>query len=102
MTITRSFTKKSILLQTPARRCKKIDAGVATEEDYILKAMVVRVLYGDEKHNLEALECQEKAVACTKLAHWYNDVVDSGFRSFNSITGTIHTPAGARFHGVPS
>jgi transposase len=26
-----------------------------------------------------------------KLAHWYNKVKDSGFRSFNSISATIHT-----------
>lgn len=27
----------------------------------------------------------------TKVAHWYNKVTDSGFRSFNSISATIHT-----------
>lgn len=33
----------------------------------------------------------DKRVAMTKLAHWYNDVADSGFHSFNTISGTIYT-----------
>ena len=28
---------------------------------------------------------KDKGVAYTKLAHWYNDVTDSGFKSFNTI-----------------
>ena len=34
---------------------------------------------------------KDKAVAYTKLAKWYNDVTDSGFKSFNTITATIYT-----------
>lgn len=33
----------------------------------------------------------DKAVAYTKLAHWYNQVTDSGFKSFNTISATIYT-----------
>jgi len=35
---------------------KNINANSATEEDYILKAMALRILYGDEEHNLQALD----------------------------------------------
>lgn len=34
---------------------------------------------------------KDKGVAYTKLAHWYNDVTDSGFKSFNTISATIYT-----------
>ena len=31
-----------------------------------------------------------KGVAYTKLAKWYNDVTDSGFKAFNTISATIY------------
>lgn len=34
---------------------------------------------------------KDKGVAYTKLARWYNDVTDSGFKSFNTISATIYT-----------
>ena len=34
---------------------------------------------------------KDKGVAYTKLAKWYNDVTDSGFKSFNTISATIYT-----------
>ena len=34
---------------------------------------------------------KDKRVAYTKLAHWYNDVTDSDFKAFNSISATIYT-----------
>jgi len=34
---------------------------------------------------------EDKKIAYTKLAKWYNDVSDSDFKSFNTIAGTIHT-----------
>lgn len=34
---------------------------------------------------------KDKGVAYTKLAHWYNEVTESGFDSFNSISATIYT-----------
>ena len=34
---------------------------------------------------------KDKRVAYTKLAHWYNDVTDSVFKAFNSISATIYT-----------
>ncbi len=32
----------------------------------------------------------DKGVAYTKLAHWYNQVTESGFDKFNSVTATIY------------
>lgn len=34
---------------------------------------------------------KEKGVAYAKLAKWYNDVTDSGFKAFNTISATIYT-----------
>ncbi|MEA4841474.1 MAG: transposase [Bacteroidales bacterium] len=31
-----------------------------------------------------------KSVAYTSLARWFNDVAESGFKSFNTISGTIY------------
>jgi transposase len=33
----------------------------------------------------------EKGIAYTKLAKWFNDVSESGFKSFNTITATVYT-----------
>jgi len=33
----------------------------------------------------------DKIIARTKLAHWYKDVEESGFKSFNTIAATIYT-----------
>ncbi|MFV0366030.1 MAG: transposase [Mangrovibacterium sp.] len=46
-------------------------------------------------HKLRLIYCQckdkDKGVAYTRLARWYNEVTDSGFHSFNTISATIHT-----------
>ena len=34
---------------------------------------------------------KEKGVAYTKLARWFNDVTDSGFKSFNTISTTVYS-----------
>lgn len=34
---------------------------------------------------------KDKASAYTKLARWYNEVTESGFKSFNTISATIYT-----------
>jgi len=34
---------------------------------------------------------KDKGVAYTKLAKWYNDVTESGFKSFNTISATIYS-----------
>lgn len=44
-------------------------------------------------HSLRMIfsKCKDKGVAYTKLAKWYNDVADSGFKSFNTISATIYS-----------
>jgi transposase len=34
---------------------------------------------------------KDKRIAYTKLARWFNDITDSGFKSFNTISATIYT-----------
>lgn len=34
---------------------------------------------------------KDKGVAFTKLARWYNEVTDAGFKSFNTISATIYS-----------
>lgn len=36
-------------------------------------------------------QCKDKSVALTRLAHWYNDVEEAGFKSFNTVTATVYT-----------
>ena len=44
-------------------------------------------------HSLRLIysKTKEKGVALTKLAHWYKDIEESGFKSFNTIAATIYT-----------
>lgn len=43
-------------------------------------------------HSLRMIftKTKEKGVAYTKLAKWFNDITDSGFKSFNTISATIY------------
>jgi len=43
-------------------------------------------------HSLRLIfsKTEVKGVAYTKLARWFNDVTDSGFKSFNTISATIY------------
>lgn len=34
---------------------------------------------------------KDKSIALTKLARWYNEVTDSGFKSFNTISATMYS-----------
>ena len=47
----------------------------------------------DLTHSLRLIfsKTKDKALAYTKLARWYNDVSESGFKSFNTISATIYT-----------
>ncbi len=59
-TAIREFDKKHFT-QCDALVQKNIDAGVALEEDYLLKAMVTRILFDTQEKNIEALEYIQKA-----------------------------------------
>ena len=44
-------------------------------------------------HSLRLIfsKTKDKGVAYTKLAKWYNEVTESGFKSFNTISATIYS-----------
>lgn len=44
-------------------------------------------------HNLRMIfsHTKTKGVAYTKLAHWFRDITESGFKSFNTISATIYS-----------
>ncbi|MCK5168461.1 MAG: transposase [Bacteroidales bacterium] len=47
----------------------------------------------DLTHKLRLIysKTKDKGVAFTKLARWYNEVTDAGFKSFNTISATIYS-----------
>jgi beta-barrel assembly-enhancing protease len=59
------FTKCDDLVQ------KNINSGVATEDDYLLKAMVTRVLYDTQEKNMEALDYIQKAKSLNVLPNLF-------------------------------
>ncbi len=64
-----------------------------------MRAKVLFELYPDIKkaygltHSLRMIftQTKEKGVAYTKLARWFNDITDSGFKSFNTISATVYS-----------
>lgn len=89
-------TKKQLLARSRYLLFKSADKWSPSQKQ---RAKILFAQYPDIKkafdltHDLRLIfsKTKDKAVAYTKLAHWYNKVTDSGFRSFNSITATIHT-----------
>jgi transposase len=89
-------TKKQLLARSRYLLFKSPEKWSPSQKQ---RAKILFAQYPDIKeafsltHDLRLIyaKTKDKAVAYTKLAHWYNKVTDSGFRSFNSITGTIHT-----------
>lgn len=89
-------TKKQLLARSRYLLFKSPEKWSPSQKQ---RAKILFAQYPDIKeafsltHDLRLIyaKTKDKAVAYTKLAHWYNKVNDSGFRSFNSITGTIHT-----------
>jgi len=89
-------TKKQLLARSRYLLFKSPEKWSQSQKQ---RAKILFAQYPDIKkafsltHDLRLIyaKTKDKAVAYTKLAHWYNKVTDSGFRSFNSITGTVHT-----------
>lgn len=89
-------TKKQLLARSRYLLFKSANKWSDSQKQ---RAKILFAQYPDLKevygltHDLRLIfaKTKDKAVAYTKLAHWYNKVTDSGFRSFNSISGTIHT-----------
>ena len=64
-----------------------------------MRAKVLFELYPDIQnaygltHSLRMIftHTKEKGIAYTKLAKWFNDLTDSGFKSFNTISATVYS-----------
>ncbi len=89
-------TKKQLLARSRYLLFKSADKWSQSQKQ---RAKILFAQYPDIKkafdltHDLRSIfaKTKEKAVVYTKLAHWYNKVADSGFRSFNTISATIYT-----------
>lgn len=89
-------TKKQLLARS---RYLLFKSGDKWTEKQKQRAKLLFELYPDLKlaysltHSLRMIFSfnTDKTVARTKLAKWFNDVTDSGFKSFNSITATVYS-----------
>jgi len=89
-------TKKQLLARS---RYLLFKSGEKWTEKQKIRAKILFELYPDIKkaysltHSLRMIfsMTKVKGVAYTKLAKWFNDVTDSGFKAFNTISATIYT-----------
>lgn len=89
-------TKKQLLARSRYLLFKSPDKWSHTQKT---RAKILFAQYPDIKqafsltHSLRMIfsHTKDKGIAFTKLARWYNDVTESGFRAFNTISATIYT-----------
>lgn len=89
-------TKKQLLARSRYLLFKSADKWTEKQKT---RAKILFELYPDIKkaysltHSLRMIFSKNKVkgVAYTKLAKWFNDVTDSGFKAFNTISATIYT-----------
>lgn len=89
-------TRKQLLARS---RYLLFKSGEKWTDNQKQRAKVLFELYPDLKeaysltHSLRMIFSKTtiKGVAYTKLAKWFNDVTDSGFKSFNTISATVYT-----------
>ncbi len=88
-------TKKQLLARS---RYLLFKSGEKWTDKQKQRAKVLFELYPDLKeaysltHSLRMIfsNTKSKGVAYTKLARWFNDITDSGFKSFNTISATVY------------
>ena len=88
-------TKKQLLARS---RYLLFKSGEKWTDKQKKRAKVLFALYPDLKeayglaHSLRMIfsKTKVKGAAYTKLAKWFNDVTDSGFKSFNTISATVY------------
>ena len=88
-------TKKQLLARSRYLLFKSPEKWSVTQKK---RAKILFAQYPDIKqaysltHQLRLIfsKTKDKAIAYTKLAHWYNQVSESEFKSFNTISATIH------------
>jgi transposase len=89
-------TKKQLLARS---RYLLFKSGEKWTDKQKKRAAILFELYPDIKqaysltHSLRMIfsKNKEKGVAYTKMAKWFNDVTDSGFKSFNTISATFYS-----------
>lgn len=89
-------TKKQLLARSRYLLFKSPEKWSQSQKQ---RAKILFAQYPDIKkafsltHSLRLIfsKTKDKAVAYTKLARWYNDVTESGFNSFNTISATIYS-----------
>ena len=89
-------TKKQLLARSRYLLFKSSDKWSDKQKQ---RAKLLFEMYPDIKeaysltHSLRMIftHTKVKGVAYTKLAQWFNKVTDSGFKSFNTISATIHS-----------
>jgi len=94
--LTNGDTKKQLLARSRYLLFKSAEKWTAKQKE---RASVLFEMYPDIKkaygltHSLSMIftKTKEKGVAYTKLAKWFNDINDSGFKSFNTISATIYS-----------
>lgn len=94
--LTNGDTKKQLLARSRYLLFKSAEKWTAKQKE---RASILFEMYPDIKkaygltHSLRMIftQTKEKGVAYTKLAKWFNDITDSGFKSFNTISATIYS-----------
>ena len=94
-TFSNGDTRKQLLARS---RYLLFKSGEKWTQKQKTRAEILFAQYPDIKkaysltHSLRLIFSKTKAkgVAYTKLAKWFNDVTDSGFKSFNTISATIY------------
>jgi len=89
-------TKKQLLARSRYLLFKSPEKWSPTQKQ---RAKILFAQYPDIKeaynltHQLRLIfsKTKDKEVAYTKLAHWYNQVSEAGYKSFNTISATIYT-----------
>jgi len=95
-TFSNSDTKKQLLARSRYLLFKSGDKWTKKQKE---RAKILFDLYPDIKkaysltHSLRMIfsHTETKGVAYTKLARWFNDVTESEFKSFNTISATVYT-----------
>jgi len=88
-------TKKQLLARSRYLLFKSAEKWTNKQKE---RAKILFQLYPDIKkaydltHSLRIIfsHTKVKGIAYTKLAKWFNDVTDSGFKSFNTISATVY------------
>lgn len=94
-TFSNGDTKKQLLARSRYLLFKSGEKWTKTQKE---RAKILFDQYPDIKkaysltHSLRMIfsHTETKGIAYTKLARWFNDVTDSGFKSFNTISATVY------------